>query len=113
VLALVAAVAARSVALAGFGLGSLIEILASLVVWQLQQMQAHPTGAAGAADDSGVAFLAARQVHRRAVRLRAGRGGAPEPLPAGDRLARADRGGERIWLVAQSARSEERMLAHS
>lgn len=40
VLVLVAAVAARSVALAGFGLDSLIEIVASLVVvWQLQEMQ--------------------------------------------------------------------------
>jgi divalent metal cation (Fe/Co/Zn/Cd) transporter len=38
---LFAAVEARSVALAGFGLDSLIEILASLVViWQLQDMQA-------------------------------------------------------------------------
>jgi divalent metal cation (Fe/Co/Zn/Cd) transporter len=36
-----AALAARSVALAGFGLDSLIEIVASLVVvWQLQEMQA-------------------------------------------------------------------------
>jgi divalent metal cation (Fe/Co/Zn/Cd) transporter len=41
VLVLVAAVAARSVALAGFGLDSPIEIVASLVVvWQLQEMQA-------------------------------------------------------------------------
>jgi divalent metal cation (Fe/Co/Zn/Cd) transporter len=41
VLVLAAAVAARSVALAGFGLDSLIEIVASLVVvWQLQEMQA-------------------------------------------------------------------------
>ena len=41
VLVLVAAVAARSVALAGFGLDSLIEIVASLVVvWQLQEMHA-------------------------------------------------------------------------
>lgn len=41
VLVLFAAVEARSVALAGFGLDSLIEILASLVViWQLQDMQA-------------------------------------------------------------------------
>lgn len=40
-LVLVAAVAARSVALAGFGLDSLIEIVASLVVvWQLQEMHA-------------------------------------------------------------------------
>jgi divalent metal cation (Fe/Co/Zn/Cd) transporter len=40
VLVLAAAVAARSVALAGFGLDSLIEIVASLVVvWQLQGMQ--------------------------------------------------------------------------
>ena len=40
-LVLVAAVSARSVALAGFGLDSLIEILASLVVvWQLRQMHA-------------------------------------------------------------------------
>lgn len=41
VLVLFAAFEARSVALAGFGLDSLIEILASLVViWQLQDMQA-------------------------------------------------------------------------
>ena len=41
VLVLLAAAAARSVALAGFGLDSLIEIVASLVVvWQLQEMQA-------------------------------------------------------------------------
>jgi divalent metal cation (Fe/Co/Zn/Cd) transporter len=41
VLVLFAAVEARSVALAGFGLDSVIEILASLVViWQLQDMQA-------------------------------------------------------------------------
>jgi len=41
VLVLAAAVAARSVALAGFGLDSLIEIIASLVVvWQLQEMHA-------------------------------------------------------------------------
>jgi divalent metal cation (Fe/Co/Zn/Cd) transporter len=41
VLVLAAAIAARSVALAGFGLDSLIEIVASLVVvWQLQEMQA-------------------------------------------------------------------------
>jgi hypothetical protein len=41
VLVLAAAVTARSVALAGFGLDSLIEIIASLVViWQLQEMQA-------------------------------------------------------------------------
>ena len=41
VLVLVAAVAARSVALAGFGLDSVIEIVASLVVvWQLQEMHA-------------------------------------------------------------------------
>ena len=41
VLVLAAAVTARSVALAGFGLDSLIEIVASLVVvWQLQEMQA-------------------------------------------------------------------------
>jgi divalent metal cation (Fe/Co/Zn/Cd) transporter len=41
VLVLAAAVTARSVALAGFGLDSLIEILASLVVvWQLQGMHA-------------------------------------------------------------------------
>ncbi len=41
VLVLVAAVLARSVALAGFGLDSLIEIVASLVVvWQLQELQA-------------------------------------------------------------------------
>jgi divalent metal cation (Fe/Co/Zn/Cd) transporter len=40
-LVLAAALAARSVALAGFGLDSLIEIVASLVVvWQLQEMQA-------------------------------------------------------------------------
>ena len=40
-LVLVAAVTARSVALAGFGLDSLIEIIASLVVvWQLQEIQA-------------------------------------------------------------------------
>lgn len=40
-LVLAAAVAARSVALAGFGLDSLIEIVASLVVvWQLQEMDA-------------------------------------------------------------------------
>ena len=40
-LVLVAAVAARSVALAGFGLDSLIEIVASLVVvWQLHELQA-------------------------------------------------------------------------
>ena len=39
VLVLIAAVVARSVALAGFGLDSLIEIVASLVVvWQLQEM---------------------------------------------------------------------------
>lgn len=39
VVVLVAAVAARSVALAGFGLDSLIEIVASLVVvWQLQEI---------------------------------------------------------------------------
>jgi len=41
VVVLVAAVVARSVALAGFGLDSLIEIVASLVViWQLQDMDA-------------------------------------------------------------------------
>jgi divalent metal cation (Fe/Co/Zn/Cd) transporter len=41
VLVLIAAVTARSVALAGFGLDSLIEILASLVVvWQLQELNA-------------------------------------------------------------------------
>ena len=41
VLVLAAALTARSVALAGFGLDSLIEIVASLVVvWQLQEMQA-------------------------------------------------------------------------
>ena len=41
VLVLAAAVVARSVALAGFGLDSLIEIVASLVVvWQLQEMHA-------------------------------------------------------------------------
>jgi divalent metal cation (Fe/Co/Zn/Cd) transporter len=41
VVVLAAAVAARSVALAGFGLDSLIEILASaVVVWQLQAMHA-------------------------------------------------------------------------
>jgi divalent metal cation (Fe/Co/Zn/Cd) transporter len=41
VLVLVAAAAARSVALAGFGLDSLIEIVASLVVvWRLQEIQA-------------------------------------------------------------------------
>jgi divalent metal cation (Fe/Co/Zn/Cd) transporter len=41
VLVLAAAVTARSVALAGFGLDSLIEIVASLVVvWQLREMQA-------------------------------------------------------------------------
>jgi len=41
VIVLVAAVAAHSVALAGFGLDSMIEILASLVVvWQLQDMSA-------------------------------------------------------------------------
>lgn len=41
VIVLAAAVAARSVALAGFGLDSLIEIVASLVVvWQLQEMHA-------------------------------------------------------------------------
>jgi divalent metal cation (Fe/Co/Zn/Cd) transporter len=40
VLVLTAAVVARSVALAGFGLDSLIEIVASLVVvWQLREMQ--------------------------------------------------------------------------
>jgi hypothetical protein len=41
VLVLAAAAAARSVALAGFGLDSLIEIVASLVVvWQLRETQA-------------------------------------------------------------------------
>ena len=41
VLVLVAAVSARSVALAGFGLDSLIEIVASLVVvWQLRELHA-------------------------------------------------------------------------
>jgi divalent metal cation (Fe/Co/Zn/Cd) transporter len=41
VLVLAAAVSARSVALAGFGLDSLIEIVASLVVvWQLRKLQA-------------------------------------------------------------------------
>jgi divalent metal cation (Fe/Co/Zn/Cd) transporter len=41
IVVIVAAVAARSVALAGFGLDSLIEILASLVVvWQLQDVHA-------------------------------------------------------------------------
>ena len=40
-LVLAAAVLARSVALAGFGLDSLIEIIASLVVvWQLREMHA-------------------------------------------------------------------------
>lgn len=41
VLVLFAAVAARSVALAGFGLDSLVEILASsVVIWQLREMKA-------------------------------------------------------------------------
>ena len=56
-LVLVAAVAARSVALAGFGLDSLIEIVASLVVvWQLQEMHA-PERERHALRVIGVAFL--------------------------------------------------------
>ena len=54
---LAAAVAARSVALAGFGLDSLIEIVASLVVvWQLQEMHAL-TRERSALRIIGVAFL--------------------------------------------------------
>jgi len=54
---LVAAVSARSVALAGFGLDSLIEILASVVVvWQLQDMAA-PDRERRALRVIGVAFL--------------------------------------------------------
>ena len=57
VLVLAAAVSARSVALAGFGLDSLIEILASLVViWQLQDMRA-PGRERRALRIIGVAFL--------------------------------------------------------
>ena len=57
VLVLVAAAAARSVALAGFGLDSLIEILASVVVvWQLQDMAA-PDRERRALRVIGVAFL--------------------------------------------------------
>jgi len=56
-LVLVAAVSARSVALAGFGLDSLIEIVASLVVvWQLQEMHA-PERERRALRVIGVAFL--------------------------------------------------------
>jgi divalent metal cation (Fe/Co/Zn/Cd) transporter len=57
VLVLAAAVSARSVALAGFGLDSLIEIVASLVVvWQLRELQAlEPERRALRA--IGVAFL--------------------------------------------------------
>lgn len=56
-LVLVAAVAARSVALAGFGLDSLIEIVASLVVvWQLQEVHA-PERERRALRVIGIAFL--------------------------------------------------------
>jgi divalent metal cation (Fe/Co/Zn/Cd) transporter len=57
VLVLAAAVEARSVALAGFGLDSLIEIVASVVVvWQLQEMHA-PERERRALRIIGVAFL--------------------------------------------------------
>lgn len=56
VLVLIAAVSAGSVALAGFGLDSLIEIVASLVVWQLQEMHA-PERERRALRVIGVAFL--------------------------------------------------------
>ena len=57
VIVLVAAVGARSVALAGFGLDSVIEIVASLVVvWQLQEIQA-PGRERRALRIIGVAFL--------------------------------------------------------
>jgi divalent metal cation (Fe/Co/Zn/Cd) transporter len=57
VVVLAAAAAARSVALAGFGLDSLIEILASLVVvWQLRDMHA-PGRERRALRVIGVAFL--------------------------------------------------------
>jgi divalent metal cation (Fe/Co/Zn/Cd) transporter len=57
VLVLAAAVVARSVALAGFGLDSLIEIIASLVVvWQLQAI-AGPERERRALRIIGIAFL--------------------------------------------------------
>jgi divalent metal cation (Fe/Co/Zn/Cd) transporter len=92
VIVLAAAVVARSVALAGFGLDSLIEILASLVVvWQLQDMAARERERL-ALRVIGVAFLvlaayiAAQSIYVLAAAAR------PQPSTAGI-----------VWLVLTAA----------
>jgi divalent metal cation (Fe/Co/Zn/Cd) transporter len=101
VLVLTAAVSARSVALAGFGLDSLIEIVASLVlVWQLRELQALRV--------IGVAFLllaiyiAAQSVYVVASEAR------PHRLPARHRLARPD--GCAMFALAAGKRATGRAL---
>jgi divalent metal cation (Fe/Co/Zn/Cd) transporter len=108
VLVLAAAVSARSAALAGFGLDSLIEIVASLVVvWQLRELQALARERR-ALRVIGVAFLllaiyiAAQSVYVVASEAR------PHRLPARHRLARPD--GCAMFALAAGKRATGRAL---
>jgi len=88
VVVLAAAVLARSVALAGFGLDSLIEIVASLVVvWQLKggdkRREERALRIIGVAFLLLAVYVAAQSSFVLANRF------PPAPLANGDRLARA------------------------
>ena len=93
----IAALAARSVALAGFGLDSLIEIGASaIVIWEL-------SGSGGERQRRGLrmigyAFAALAVVPAGPVQRGAGRRVSPAALPDRDRVDRGDgRGDVRSW----------------
>jgi hypothetical protein len=78
----VAAVSARSVALAGFGLDSLIEILASIVViWQLTETRGERERTATRVI-GGAFFALAIYIAAQGVYVLAG-GGSPGPSPLG------------------------------
>ena len=89
----IAAVSARSVALAGFALDSLIEIGAStVVIWELSGTGEQRQRLGPAADRVRIRCpggLPAGAVHRRA-----GHRLSPSSLGARDRLDRSDRGGD-------------------
>ena len=88
----IAAISARSVALAGFGLDSLIEIGAStVVIWELTGTDAGPSACRSAAHRLGVPRP--RGLPARAVGRRAGHGPTrppPVPGPGGISVDRRD-----------------------
>ena len=91
---LITAVDAGSVALAGFGVDSLIEIIASaVVVWQLKGEEGSQRERAGAADHRR-RVPGPRDLHRCAERDHPQLTEPSWPFDAGHRVARADRRGD-------------------